>query len=514
MQGVLCNTGDGERPPEAPRAGPRLLRDPRLPPAWSDALDALGGEQLRAAATTPAALLAEALARDAVLLAADPACELARCELRAPLPSLIVLPPAGPEGLRSWLDRYAAAWSSGLILKLRTATSCSTSTLSMLGHEGTFRVADHELAWRAELRPAREEGWMDISSVQLVLRAAPWTGSALVLPTTRDARPTPAELSLAARVGLAYGWAPGADLPDLHLDFYDWVGADHLQLCPCCDYRTLRSRGDYHVCPICDWEDDGTHPAHLDDYAACNGRHLRRARSTFRRFGSYTRRGRRRSPDALRSCYTHEPLGDLRRPRLMLTEELPPEVSKALARVGVLVPAPVAGPSLTRHARREGAVVVTSDPAHVARRCRGGRHPSLVLMDPARAGETAARIRAHARELRRGALLLGDRLVDLQGVGEWGGVHVCGQECDWRGQLHFHDGEPHVVLRVQASVRVLASGCGTSSLIAPAAGLFTTGRNGRPRLDSAALLRIIEAGLEAGWRCDAEGPDVEIAAPP
>ena len=508
LQGVLCDTGDGERPPEAPRAGPRLLRDPRLPPAWSDALDALGGEQLRAAATTPAALLAEALARDAVLLTADPACELARCELRAPLPSLIVLPPVGPEGLRSWLERYEADWSSGLILKLRTATSCSTSTLSMLGHEGTFRVADHELAWRAELRPASVEGWLDMASVQLVLSAAPWTGSALVLPTTLDARPTPAELLLAARVGLAYGWAPGADLPDLHLDFYCWAGADHLQLCPCCDYRTLRSRGDYHVCPICGWEDDGSHPAHLDDYAACNGRHLRRARSTFRRFGSYTRRGRRRSPDALRSCYTHEPLGDLRRPRLMLTEELSPEVSKVLARVGALVPAPVAGTSLAGHAGHEGAVVITSDPAHVAHRWPGARHPSLVLMDPDRAGETAARIRAHARDLRRGALLLGDRLIDLQGVGARGDVLVHGQEFGWQGQLRLHDGEPYVVLRVQAS------GCGASSLIAPAAGLFTTGRNGRPRLDSAALLRIIEAGLEAGWRCDAEGPDVEIAAPP
>ena len=27
--------------------------------------------------------------------------------------------------------------------------------------------------------------------------------------------------------------------------------------CPCCGHRTLPSRGDYELCPECDWEDDG-----------------------------------------------------------------------------------------------------------------------------------------------------------------------------------------------------------------------------------------------------------------
>lgn len=30
-----------------------------------------------------------------------------------------------------------------------------------------------------------------------------------------------------------------------------------LQKCPCCGYRTLRERGDYEICKICFWEDDG-----------------------------------------------------------------------------------------------------------------------------------------------------------------------------------------------------------------------------------------------------------------
>lgn len=27
--------------------------------------------------------------------------------------------------------------------------------------------------------------------------------------------------------------------------------------CPCCKYKTLHSRGDYEICKVCFWEDDG-----------------------------------------------------------------------------------------------------------------------------------------------------------------------------------------------------------------------------------------------------------------
>jgi len=27
--------------------------------------------------------------------------------------------------------------------------------------------------------------------------------------------------------------------------------------CPCCFYRTLTARGDFQICPVCFWEDDG-----------------------------------------------------------------------------------------------------------------------------------------------------------------------------------------------------------------------------------------------------------------
>jgi hypothetical protein len=45
---------------------------------------------------------------------------------------------------------------------------------------------------------------------------------------------------------------------------------EHLNACPCCEYRTLSSVSDYEICDLCMWEDDGTagaesysHPNHM-----------------------------------------------------------------------------------------------------------------------------------------------------------------------------------------------------------------------------------------------------------
>jgi hypothetical protein len=41
------------------------------------------------------------------------------------------------------------------------------------------------------------------------------------------------------------------------------VGADRLvpmYTCPCCGYKTLPGRGDYDLCSVCWWEDDGVEP--------------------------------------------------------------------------------------------------------------------------------------------------------------------------------------------------------------------------------------------------------------
>jgi hypothetical protein len=42
------------------------------------------------------------------------------------------------------------------------------------------------------------------------------------------------------------------------LGTYDVYGdVEKLEVCPCCNYRTLDSRGDYDICGLCNWEDSG-----------------------------------------------------------------------------------------------------------------------------------------------------------------------------------------------------------------------------------------------------------------
>jgi hypothetical protein len=48
--------------------------------------------------------------------------------------------------------------------------------------------------------------------------------------------------------------------------------------CPCCGYRTLPSRGDYELCPVCWWEDDGGEPW---EYSGPNGQTLVEAQQAF-----------------------------------------------------------------------------------------------------------------------------------------------------------------------------------------------------------------------------------------
>lgn len=35
---------------------------------------------------------------------------------------------------------------------------------------------------------------------------------------------------------------------------------DPMRSCPCCGYKTLPERGDYDLCPVCLWEDEGVNP--------------------------------------------------------------------------------------------------------------------------------------------------------------------------------------------------------------------------------------------------------------
>jgi hypothetical protein len=41
---------------------------------------------------------------------------------------------------------------------------------------------------------------------------------------------------------------------------------EHLNACPCCEYRTLSTISDYDICELCMWEDDGTAAAESYSY--------------------------------------------------------------------------------------------------------------------------------------------------------------------------------------------------------------------------------------------------------
>lgn len=63
--------------------------------------------------------------------------------------------------------------------------------------------------------------------------------------------------------------------------------AEPLERCPCCDFRTLESRGAYLICSVCYWEDEGDIPAHWKGGA--NRVSLSEARRNFIQFGACER---------------------------------------------------------------------------------------------------------------------------------------------------------------------------------------------------------------------------------
>ena len=57
--------------------------------------------------------------------------------------------------------------------------------------------------------------------------------------------------------------------------------------CPCCGFRTLsRGPGDYDLCPVCFWEDDGMHGNDAASMAGPNGMTLAEGQRLYRRYGT------------------------------------------------------------------------------------------------------------------------------------------------------------------------------------------------------------------------------------
>lgn len=56
-----------------------------------------------------------------------------------------------------------------------------------------------------------------------------------------------------------------------------------LSSCPCCDYNTLEKRGEYFICPVCFWEDDGD--INTNRFSSVNKMTLEDAKHNFKLFG-------------------------------------------------------------------------------------------------------------------------------------------------------------------------------------------------------------------------------------
>lgn len=56
--------------------------------------------------------------------------------------------------------------------------------------------------------------------------------------------------------------------------------------CPCCDHFTLEDRGQYDICPVCFWEDDGLDIGEIDEHSGPNHLSLREGRKNFGLIGA------------------------------------------------------------------------------------------------------------------------------------------------------------------------------------------------------------------------------------
>lgn len=57
--------------------------------------------------------------------------------------------------------------------------------------------------------------------------------------------------------------------------------------CPCCDYVSLPERGNFLICEVCFWEDNGQDLEDLEEESGPNkGLTLRQARANFKQFGA------------------------------------------------------------------------------------------------------------------------------------------------------------------------------------------------------------------------------------
>jgi hypothetical protein len=60
------------------------------------------------------------------------------------------------------------------------------------------------------------------------------------------------------------------------------MNTNELIPCPCCHYKTISDKGNYEICPVCFWEDDGRNSDDLR-YSSVNHMTLNEAKIILKR---------------------------------------------------------------------------------------------------------------------------------------------------------------------------------------------------------------------------------------
>jgi hypothetical protein len=150
-----------------------------------------------------------------------------------------------------------------------------------LARKGTRQLVVGDILYRWTVAPNDEPG------VGIVAELTASPASRLVSWVDHGVVIGPRLVRRAILDAVAAGWRPHEPGPDFVRrvpEFSTTFGA--LRQCPTCDYFTLPDRGQYEICPICFWEDDGLDLDRPDDISGPNHLTLREARANFRDIGA------------------------------------------------------------------------------------------------------------------------------------------------------------------------------------------------------------------------------------
>jgi hypothetical protein len=150
-----------------------------------------------------------------------------------------------------------------------------------LPRKGTRLIVVDEIAYRWTVAPNDEP------SLAIVVEHAEKPGQRLVRWVGHGTILRPGLVREAILDGLRAGWNAGAVGRDIvRRGAFPGEEGGAVKQCPCCDYFTLDTRGQYDICPICFWEDDGLDVDALDTHSGPNHLTLREARANFARLGA------------------------------------------------------------------------------------------------------------------------------------------------------------------------------------------------------------------------------------